>query len=308
MQFLKMNFIYLFAAILALTFVSCEQDNEIELIENFTDDGSLDLMARSSHDRAGHKRCFRIVFPVTLEFPDGSTALVDSQDALISTLKDWKENNPDAGARPHIVFPYDVTLPNGDVRTVEDLDELHELLRACGRAGHDRGRCFKLVFPVTVEFPDGSGASADSRDELKTLYQNWADNNPDSAERPSIGFPYDVELKNGDVATINDTDELAELMATCDRRPRGNDRCFKLVFPITLDITTDVSQNLVTVDSKEALRDALESYIDTSNPITFQGDIHMFIVTPYEVTLQDGSATTVNDLDDLQAIIADCSN
>jgi len=93
---------------------------------------------RSFYDRMGPNRhrghghfCFRIVFPLTLEFPDGTIAEVENPRDLHATLHEWKRNNPDATERPEIVFPITVKLEDGTETIVESREDLAELKASC---------------------------------------------------------------------------------------------------------------------------------------------------------------------------------
>lgn len=88
------------------------------------------------HDHHGHCQnalsCFDIQFPITIQFPDSTTATVADQAALHTLLHDWKQNNPGASGHPEIVFPIQVVLKvDGSVVTVSSKQELHDLKESC---------------------------------------------------------------------------------------------------------------------------------------------------------------------------------
>ncbi len=103
-----------------------DQDGNVITLETAED--KKELLESCRPDRAP---CAELVFPVTLEFPDGSTEEYDSKDEMQIALMEWKEDNPDATERPTIQFPQDVELQNGDIITVESADELAELTKRC---------------------------------------------------------------------------------------------------------------------------------------------------------------------------------
>ena len=72
-----------------------------------------------------------MVFPVTLEYPDGTTAEAEDRQALHQLLREWRMNNQGAEDRPSIAFPRDVMLEDGTVVTVNNEDELQALIDAC---------------------------------------------------------------------------------------------------------------------------------------------------------------------------------
>jgi len=77
------------------------------------------------------KRCYEMLYPVTVEFPDGTTAQAQDREELGSLIRSWKANNPDSEEYPTIAFPYDVELSDGTVATVESVDDLLEIRNDC---------------------------------------------------------------------------------------------------------------------------------------------------------------------------------
>ena len=75
--------------------------------------------------------CFRLVYPLTLVFPDGATQEVAGPRAMQFAVRQWRANNPDAEERPGFQFPISVTLVNGDVIEVADSAELQALRDSC---------------------------------------------------------------------------------------------------------------------------------------------------------------------------------
>ncbi len=67
------------------------------------------------------------MFPLTIQFPDGTTAEAADRAELKSLAREWKEANPDSEERPAIVFPIDVTLEDGSTVTVNSKEELKAL-------------------------------------------------------------------------------------------------------------------------------------------------------------------------------------
>lgn len=108
-------------------------NNEAELHDLKVDCGGGTF---GHHGHQGHGQhglaCFEIQFPVTVLFPDSTTAEAADQAALHALLKDWKKNNPGSKARPEIVFPITVVMKDdGTVVTVNSKDELKDLKEDC---------------------------------------------------------------------------------------------------------------------------------------------------------------------------------
>jgi len=87
-------------------------------------------MGEGPHGHLG-KPCFRIVYPMTIVFPDGSTADVESRGGLKMTIRAWKKDNPDAEERPTIGFPLEVKFEDGTTQTVESREDLKQLKKDC---------------------------------------------------------------------------------------------------------------------------------------------------------------------------------
>ena len=80
--------------------------------------------------RRGFK-CFKLVFPVTIEFPDESQFSAASKQALKTVLREWKSNNPDAEERPELVFPVNIEFKDGSTAEVASKEALAEIKDAC---------------------------------------------------------------------------------------------------------------------------------------------------------------------------------
>ena len=86
------------------------------------------------HRGRGHA-CFKVVFPLSLTFPDGNVVEYEDKDALKTGVRTWKQENPDATERPELLFPITVELEDGSTQTVESADDLSALKDSCSAAG-----------------------------------------------------------------------------------------------------------------------------------------------------------------------------
>jgi hypothetical protein len=89
-----------------------------------------------NHGPQGHGNhglsCFTLVFPITIEFPDGTTAEAADRMALRQLIRDWRQNNPGSQERPKIVFPITVKMTaDGSLVTVNSREELRQLKEDC---------------------------------------------------------------------------------------------------------------------------------------------------------------------------------
>jgi hypothetical protein len=170
-------------------------------------------------------RCFRIVFPVTLVFPDGSTLEVGNEHEMRAAIREWKENNPATDVPITFEFPIEIKYKNGEIVTVESGEQLFRLKKKCKRDGHpgdgdrpgdgDFGACFQIVFPVTLVFPDGTTAEVTGPHELRLTIKEWKENNPNSDGRVMLEFPLTVEFRDGTTQEVQNGEELRDLKLEC---------------------------------------------------------------------------------------------
>ncbi|MBL7827886.1 MAG: hypothetical protein JNJ57_14750 [Saprospiraceae bacterium] len=206
---------------------ACNKDNTASV------DETIDEVLYNVQERGGMGRygCYELVFPVTIQLPDSSTAEVNSYEELKQTLRNYFQNNGTGnhhGHRPNINFVYPISVVNedGEIISVANQDELLELRRACagtfgnhGPGGHGNHglSCFEIVFPITIEFPDGTTAEATDRQSLHQLIREWRQNNPGVQGRPKMVFPITVKMTDdGSLVTVNSREELRELKENCE--------------------------------------------------------------------------------------------
>ncbi len=222
------NFIKSFGLILSVLvtgfFISCQKEDSAADVENFVLQSMYEIEERCG---AGIKGCYELVFPVTLEFADGTTLEVSDYDALRQAIREWFQANGGVRPlpnRPHLVLPFDVLNDAGEVITVSTYEELIALRRACivatfgpnhhGHLGKDRP-CFRLVFPLTLAFPDSTQATVNTPRELQQAIRAWKLANPGSTERPEFVFPITVQKKDSTLVVVNTPEELRALKAEC---------------------------------------------------------------------------------------------
>ena len=270
------------------------QDGSVITVESKEDEKAL----LEECDMPGkRKRCFHLEFPISFEFPGGSTATFVGPGALKEAMKLWRDNNPNAETYPKPIFPYSVKLRNGEVVTVENQDDQQELRETCGEL-YRKWKCFKIVFPVSVEFPDGSTAELAGPRALRKLVKEWKENYPDSDQRPHIIFPHDIELQNGDIVTVNNREELKEFMHACNDN-FGKKRCYKLLFPATLEFPNG---DIVEVSDRDEMHMTLRTW-KKDNPDATERPTLAF---PYDVQTKDGDIITVTNEDEKAALKEMC--
>ncbi len=198
-----------------LVYTSCGNDEEIISVENYTEKSVNGIY---TYTASGANGCFELVFPIVINFPDDTSAEVNDLDELKDTIREWKEANTDAVARPSLEFPIEVINEDGELISVTSKEELKALKREC-RPFHNNGcrpkACFKLVFPITLEFPDATTQEVANRFELKMAVRAWKLANMDSDERPGFVFPIEVITEDETTITVNSKEELIALKEAC---------------------------------------------------------------------------------------------
>lgn len=221
-RILNMNLILLVGLFATFTFTSCEKENiSQDDVENYVDRSIFELQSKANCGKFG---CYEFIFPISIQFEDGSTVEVEDYASLKDVLKTYREENPDA-ERPSLVFPLSVTTEEGEIVVVENKEEMMELRQACRKSffkrhGHKGHRframfCFKPVFPLTIVFPSGEEEEVAGPREMRILLHAWKRANRDAEERPEIQFPVDVTLEDGTVMTVESKDALKDLKDSC---------------------------------------------------------------------------------------------
>ncbi|MEO0896201.1 MAG: hypothetical protein AAFY71_07385 [Bacteroidota bacterium] len=238
---LAVGFLLVFTACENLNMGEFNQSSAEDITQDQVADAVEDIAARGSRDttnngRRGKRRdigCFELVYPVTVAFPDGTTATADSAEALHALIKDWRLTaDSTTTGRPTLVFPVSVITEDGDTVSIADETAFKELLADCGYGKRGKGkwgkrgnRCYELQFPITVSFPDSTTASADSASELHQIVRDWKVNNPNATERPEFVYPFSITLlSDGSTVTITSSADLAAVREDCYQGGRGT-RC-----------------------------------------------------------------------------------
>ncbi|MBV6426287.1 MAG: hypothetical protein KIPDCIKN_00798 [Haliscomenobacter sp.] len=299
-RILKFGILAAFSAL--FVFTSCEKEEEV-LVEDFgpTDETLFNGRGPETRGLRGPgDRCFELVFPVIVEFPNGNTTEVANKAAYAEVIKTWRQANPKAKQHPKIAFPYEVMLKDGTLATIESLEDLKDILEDClpNRRPHLKA-CYDLVFPVTIKFPDSTTAVANSGEEFKDLLQSWRDANPDAEGHPVIVFPYDVELPDGTTVTVESLADVRELIHACKEKRTHFPPCFHIVYPVTVVFP---GGSELEVADREAFLKAVREWRSNNPDVEDRPTIKF----PYEVMLRDGSTATVNNEEELKALIQDC--
>lgn len=201
-----------------ITFTSCDK---VDLLssESFAE-ASISKMQDGAF---GKNFCLELIFPVGIQFVDGTTSEVSSYENLRETIISWFEENgveKSKENKPQLIFPIQVVTEDGEVIDVASQDELRELRKECPRKGHckikgKRGfKCFSLVFPITVTI-GGVDQTFDSREALKEAVKLYKEEVGDDAERPTLVFPITIVYEDETQVEIASLEALKEAKQAC---------------------------------------------------------------------------------------------
>ncbi len=98
-------------------FSSCQKGDEIK-DDEFK--GSKDWDGKDKDDDEKGNKCFDLVYPVTYNMPDGSTATGDNEDDVWTAIKAWYEDHPDSAGKPTLQYPVDILWEDGTNETITD--------------------------------------------------------------------------------------------------------------------------------------------------------------------------------------------
>jgi hypothetical protein len=98
-----------------------------------------DFFKRMRHRRGKHQGdvCFRPVYPLTVELPDGSTVTGENPRALQLRVRAWKAENRGSEERPKLKFPIEVEYEDGSKVTVNSAEEMKALKEECSADEED---------------------------------------------------------------------------------------------------------------------------------------------------------------------------
>lgn len=236
-----------------------------------------------------HGDCFTVVFPVDVDFPDGSTETANDRAGLKQLIRDYIAANPAPrrrGDRPRLAFPISIQLADGSLETLDSRRALVAQVRECRP---DVERCYTLVFPVEVQVGERTASFEDAaalRDGIRAFRQA----NP-GAERPQLIFPVTVESATGEEVAVESRQDFRRLRRACLAERRA--ACFTYVFPITIEHRAAGQR---TVENAAQLRRAF-SHANRRG--------RWSVVFPIEVT-QDGETVAVDSRAELRALRRDC--
>lgn len=158
--------------------------------------------------------CFTLIFPISIQYPDGETIIYDSEEAIWVGIEAWYDVNPESEDDPMPVYPFDVLLADSTVITINSEMDEDAIWETCF-GDIDFDLCFDINFPVTLIYPDGSTIAVNSYDEAENTVDEFYEANPDSEADILIQYPITITLADGTVQTIADEEALDAALEAC---------------------------------------------------------------------------------------------
>lgn len=107
-----------------------------------------------------------VVFPIEIEYQDGTTATINDQDELIAARDECRTVRCF-----DLVYPFSVTMPDDTVITLNSRDD-RSLIKEWYRANPGVNERPELVYPVEIEYENGTTVTINDADELEAAKQN----------------------------------------------------------------------------------------------------------------------------------------
>ncbi len=296
-----------FVLVAGLAFSSCNKDEMT----------SLELNYQTPEDSTFFADCFSIVYPIELNFPDGTSTSIDSDEALESAIGTWYETQGEDAEDPVPTFPVEVLLEDGSTQTINNELELEELWDQCypddGYDDHygddcfdeiDFLDCFEITYPIQLVGMDSTLISINSDEELEQALDDAYMEDRDL----EVVFPVEVTfLEDGETYTLTTEEEAEELFDACYEEEFDEldalldldfTECFTVEFPIVL-LSED--STATTINNLEELEDLID--------LAFEEEELYFPTFPITVTLkEDDSVVTLTDEEELFDLIDTCAD
>ena len=219
-----------------------ENDNnseyeEIVEINNYEELEMYFEMCEDEEDNWFGFDCVDLVYPVTIESPEGENFSFEDEGSLIEHIDTWYDNNPDSNLEFEIVFPLTVEYfseSNDQMETLiiyseEEMEQYIEDYCTDNDGGNwnDNGdeedmfssyTCGEVVFPISIEDPNGVVFNGDDEQSLWEYIDQWfIDNNCNSVDCDDdfeVVFPISITYESGNdliTMTIQSEEMLEEI-------------------------------------------------------------------------------------------------
>ena len=116
---------------LVLPFEVETADGDVVLFESLSDLKELKKDCVREKRHRAIKKCFDLVYPVTLVLPNGDTVEIEDRQAMKTLIKKWARGHRGHDARPKIQLPFQVELEDGSILDITSKDDLIAAIKDC---------------------------------------------------------------------------------------------------------------------------------------------------------------------------------
>ncbi|MGY8919387.1 MAG: hypothetical protein ACKVJ4_03375 [Flavobacteriales bacterium] len=188
--------------------------------------------------------CVDLVYPITIQSPEGENLSFEDENSLIDHIENWYGNNPDSDQEFELIFPISVEYFSETNDQLESLiiyseEEMEEYIEEyCIEDQDDDGvddngddtddgddedvfydyTCGEVVFPISIEDPNGVVFNSDNEESLLEYIEQWFIdnncNNVDCDDDFEIVYPISITYESGnDLITVAiQSEEMLEEM------------------------------------------------------------------------------------------------
>ena len=182
--------------------------------------------------------CVDLVYPITIQSPEGENLSFEDENSLIDHIENWYGNNPDSDQEFELIFPISVEYFSETNDQLESLiiyseEEMEEYIEEyCIEDQDDDGEddngddedifydytCGEVVFPISIEDPNGVVFNSDNEESLLEYIEQWFIdnncNNVDCDDDFEVVYPISITYESGnDLITMAiQSEEMLEEM------------------------------------------------------------------------------------------------
>jgi hypothetical protein len=182
--------------------------------------------------------CVDLVYPITIQSPEGENLSFEDENSLIDHIENWYGNNPDSDQEFELIFPISVEYFSETNDQLESLiiyseEEMEEYIEEyCIEYQDDDGEddngddedifydytCGEVVFPISIEDPNGVVFNSDNEESLLEYIEQWFIdnncNNVDCDDDFEVVYPISITYESGnDLITMAiQSEEMLEEM------------------------------------------------------------------------------------------------
>lgn len=110
--------------------ITVNTEEDLKALRASCNKGYFDHGNVKDHTEKG-RPCITLNFPVTVQFPDGTTQEAKERSELQAIARMWHQGNSSTSGHPQLVFPIQVTQKDGTVATANSREELQALRVSC---------------------------------------------------------------------------------------------------------------------------------------------------------------------------------